>query len=359
MRRIALDLRMLVEPPDGISRYSLELLRRLPTLMPDDDIFAVGDPIGVRGHVAAARVLRSRTTSISAAEQLELPWILRRGRVDLFHATLFVAPLLGRRPYVLTLHDMNYLELPQLYGRHRQLYFQTAVRLFAWRARAIVTVSEFSKREIERHLGISAERIEVVPNGVDERFRPMGEKAIAAVRQRWGLPQDFLLYVGSYAPHKNVPFLLRAFARIKDAPSLVLCGRNPESIRGEIARLGLHGRAFAIPGQGDDALPALYSGATAFIFPSLYEGFGLPPLEAMACGTPTIVSDAASLPEVTGGAALTFPVDDEDALGDRIREIIGSSGLRERLSQSGRARAAQFRWEACAARMAEIYRRAL
>jgi len=357
--RIALDLRMLVEPPDGISRYSLELLRRLPALMPDDEILAVGRPVGVRGHVADARVLTSSTTSISLAEQLELPWLLRQGRVDLFHATLFVAPILGTRPYVLTLHDMNYLELPNLYGRHRQLYFQTAVRLFAWRARAIVTVSEFSRREIVRHLGIDPGRIEVVPNGIDDRFRPMSEEAIRAVRERLGLPQEYLLYVGSYAPHKNVPFLLRAFAQVKDAPPLVLCGREPELIRAEVARLGLQTRVFVIPGQGDDALPALYSGAVAFVFPSLYEGFGLPPLEAMACGTPTIVSDAASLPEVTGAAALTFPVDDEAALSARIREVLGSSELRGRLSKAGRARAAQFRWETCAERMASIYRRAL
>lgn len=359
MSRIALDLRMLVEPPDGISRYSLELLRRLPALMPRDELRALGRPDAVRRHVPGALVQPARTTSISAREQLELPWLLESGRVDLFHATLFVAPLVGRTPYVLTLHDVNYLALPQLYGRHRQLYFQTAVRLFARRAAAVVTVSEFSRREIEARLGIPADRVEVVPNGIDARFRPVGAEVVAGLRERLRLPREYVLYVGSFAPHKNVPFLLRAWTRLPDAPPLVVCGRAPETIRPEIARLGLAGRVLALDGQGDDALPALYTGATAFVFPSRYEGFGLPPLEAMACGTPTIVADAASLPEVTGGAALTFPLDDEAALAGRIRELLGSPALREKLAMAGRVRAAQLTWDETARRIAAIYRRVL
>ncbi len=357
--RIALDLRMLVDPPDGISRYALELAGRLPLLMKDAELVTVGRADKIRRRLPQARVLEARTTSISLREQAELPALLYGHRVDLFHATLFVAPLVWHRPYVLTLHDVNYLALPQLYGRHRELYFQTAVRLFAKRAAAIVTVSEFSRVEIERRLGVPAERVEVIPNGIDPRFRPLDEAARGELLGRLGLPRDYLLYVGSFAPHKNVPLLLRAYARLADAPTLVLCGQGPDRIRPEIERLGLQNRVRLLQGQGDEALVALYSGATAFVFPSLYEGFGLPPLEAMACGAPTIVSDAGSLPEVTGGAALTFPVHDDAALAEQIQALLDSPQKRTELAAAGRRRAEKFRWEACVEQVAGVYRRLL
>jgi glycosyltransferase involved in cell wall biosynthesis len=355
MSRIALDLRMLVEPPDGVSRYVLELLRRLPDLLPRDDIFAVGSPERIRRHSARPLTLEACTRTVSLREQLELPWILLRNKIDLFHGTMFVAPRVPCCPYLLTLHDLNYLAVPELYPTRRRLYLTTLVEHLAPRAQAILTVSEFSRREIERCLEIPGERIEVVPNGIDDSFRPQEERTIPAVRERWSLPAEYLLYVGSLAPHKNVPFLLRAYARLKDVPPLVLCGPSMD----KAVRQTQSARVITIPGQGHDVLPALLSGATAFIFPSRYEGFGLPPLEAMACGAPTIVSDAASLPEVTGGAALVYPVDDERALSDRILEVVGSSELRYRLARAGPVQAAHFRWEDCARRMAKIYRRYL
>ena len=356
--KIALDLRMLIEPPDGISRYALELLRGLPKELPFAEVLAVGDRDRIARQLGAQqRVLAARTSSISLAEQLELPALLYREAVDVFHATLFVAPALYHRPCVLTLHDVNYMVLPQLYGQHRKLYFQTAVRLFAKQAKAIVTVSDFSRREIEQHLKIPAERVEVIGNGVDPRFRPASREALQQFREEKGLPAEYLLYVGSYAPHKNVPTLLRAYARLEDAPPLVLCGRNPETIRAEVEALGLGSRVVLFPASNDEELPLLYSGATLFVFPSRYEGFGLPPLEAMACGTPVIAANAGSLPEVTDGAAVLFMPDDDVALANRIGELLGSSDKRAELAMRGRVRAAQFTWESSVQRHAAIYRR--
>ncbi|MFN7135227.1 MAG: glycosyltransferase family 4 protein, partial [Myxococcales bacterium] len=318
----------------------------------------VGDPERIKKHLPGTRVLPARTTSISAREQLELPLVLYRHRVDLFHATLFVAPALYHRPYVLTLHDVNYLALPQLYGRHREVYFRTAVRLFATRARAVLTVSEFSRREIEQRLHVPAERIDVVYNGVDARFSPAPAAQVEALRERRGLPAEYLLYVGSFVPHKNVPLLLAAYARLSGAPPLVLCGRHPETVKPHVERLGLARRVVLLDGAGDDELPALYSGATAFVFPSRYEGFGLPPLEAMACGTPTLVSNAGSLPEVTGGAARLFDPDDDVTLARQLEQVLGSPSLRAELALAGRVRAAQFSWQNAVARHAALYRRA-
>jgi len=305
------------------------------------------------------RVLRAHSRPAGVAEQVELPWLLRSRRVDVFHATTFCAPFVGGGRYVLTLHDMIYLDLPGLYGRHLDRYFRTATRAFAAKAAAVVTVSEFSRAQIERHFHIPSERIEVVPCGIDSRFHPASEGEVAAVRARLGLPRDFLLYVGGFVAHKNVPSLLRAYARIKDgAPPLLLCGRHSETIQPEIDRLALRSHVRTIPGQGHDTLPALYTAARAFVFPSRYEGFGLPPMEALACGTPTVVSDAGSLPEVTGGAALTYPVDDEAALAERLREILSLSAERRAgLTMAGRVQAAQFTWERTARRMAALYRR--
>ncbi|MBI5548599.1 MAG: glycosyltransferase family 4 protein [Deltaproteobacteria bacterium] len=357
MSRIALDLRMLVEPPDGVSRYSLELLRRLPALLPRHDLCGRGEPAAIHPELPEARVLPARSRPVSTGELLELAWLMHHHDVDLFHGTLFSAPPLGYRSYLLTIHDAIYVSVPELYGRRMRLYFETAVRFFAKRAQALLTVSEFSRRELELHLGIPAERIEVIPNGIDPRFRPVPAEEIHRVRERLALPEEYLLYVGGFVPHKNVPFLLRSYARVKDAPPLVLCGRHPERVRPEVVRCGLATRTIVLPGQGHDTLPALYSGAQAFLFPSRYEGFGLPPLEAMACGTPTIVSDAGSLPEVTGGAALTFPLDDEGALVGRIHELLQSRERRAELSSAGRAHAARFRWDECARRVAAVYQR--
>lgn len=358
MSRLAIDARMLVEPPDGVSRYSLELLRRVPALMPRDQVFGVGREAAIHRQVPGARVLSARSRPAGAAEQVELPWLLRSRRVGVFHATTFSAPAVGGGRTVMTLHDMIYLDLPGLYGRYLDRYFRTATRRLAREAAAVVTVSEFSRRQIERHFQVPAERIEVVPCGIDARFHPASGEEVADLRARLGLPADFLLYVGGFVAHKNVPSLLRAYARVKDAPPLVLCGRGSEGVRPEIDRLGLASRVLTVPGQGHDALPALYTAARAFVFPSRYEGFGLPPMEALACGTPTVVSDAGSLPEVTGGAALTYPVDDEQALAERLREILGlPADRRAGMAMAGRVQAAQFTWERTARRMAAIYRR--
>jgi glycosyltransferase involved in cell wall biosynthesis len=349
---------MLVEPLDGISRYALEIAGGLPAAFPSCERVLVGHPERLRRLLpGTGRIARARTTSISLGEQLELPALLYRHRVDLFHATLFVAPLAFHRPHVLTLHDVNYMALPELYGRHRQLYFEGPVRLFARRAAAVVTVSEFSRIEIERRLGIPAERVEVIPNGVDPRFSPVPEQALASTLASLGLAPGYVLYVGSYAPHKNVPALIRAYASLGEAPPLVLCSRCPERIEPLVQEHGLADRVRLLSGCGDDVLPALYSGASVFVFPSRYEGFGLPPLEAMACGTPAIVADAGSLPEVTGGAALTFPPDDASALARQIDKVIGSPSLRASLSLAGRLRATQFTWRASVARHAALYRR--
>lgn len=358
--RIAIDLRMLVEPPDGVSRYSLELLRRAPASMPGCQVAAFGRGEAVRAHVPGARVFEARSRPASAAEQVELPYLLARHGVDLFHATTFSAPFVGGGARtLLTLHDMIYLDLPLLYGRTLDGYFRTATRRLASRAAGVVTVSEFSRRQVERHFCIPAERVDVVPCGIDARFHPATDGEVADVKRRLKLPDEFLLYVGGFVAHKNVPSLLRGCARVKDAPPLVLCGRFSETVRPEIDRLGMGPRTLTLPGQGHDTLPALYSAARAFVFPSRYEGFGMPPVEAMACGAPTIVSDAGSLPEVTGGAALVYPVDDEEALAERLREVLASDGLRRELALAGRIRAAQFTWESAARKMAAIYRRLL
>ncbi|MGC4113607.1 MAG: glycosyltransferase family 1 protein [Myxococcales bacterium] len=351
---------MLVEPPDGVSRYSLELLRRIPDQMPGSQVMGLGRAEAIRAHVPGARTAEALSGPATAAEQLELPLVLARKRVGLFHATTFCAPLVaaGTRT-LLTLHDMIYLDLPGIYGRYLDRYFRIATRLFAHRAAGVVTVSEYSRRQIERHFQLPADRIDVVPCGIDARFHPATPGEVAAVRNRLGLPEEFLLYVGGFIAHKNVPSLLRGYAKVADAPPLVLCGRFSDTLQPEVDRLGLGGRTILLAGQGHDALPALYTAARAFIFPSRYEGFGLPPMEAMACGTPTIVSDAGSLPEVTGGAALTYPVFDEDALAQRIREVLGSSARRRELSLAGRIRASQFTWESAARKMAAIYRRLL
>lgn len=356
MARVLIDLRMVGKQMHGIARYALELARRLPALAPEWEFIGL---VGPDGLASALGPLRPRLPQVvtsarflSPFEQPSLAAALAGARFDLYHATSFSLPALWWGPLVATLHDANHLALPENYRPGTTAYYRLVVGPRARRAQALITVSEFSRTELARHLDLIPERLQIVPQGVDERFRPAAPSEVAAFRRRLRLPPRFLLAMGNRKPHKNLG-VLAPIARSLPVPAALLAG--PEAAR----HLGFPTGTIDLGDIAEEDLPLLLSSAEALLFPSYYEGFGLPPLEAMACGCPVIASRAASLPEVCGEAAMLVEPEAPDAWLEAAARICRDPPLRTELAARGMERAARYTWDACARKTLAVYRRAL
>ena len=266
-----------------------------------------------------------------------------------------------RGALVLTVFDLTFLTLPHC---HLPTTVQTGLLTLLWarQAKHLLTFSEAVKRQLVDWLSIDAHRITVTPLAADERFHPQPPDRIAVIRRKYGLDRPYLLFVGTIEPRKNVVTLLRAFVKIRhDFPhQLVLAGARgwySEPVFAEIERLELRERVICTEYVPDDDLPALMSGAGVFVYPSLAEGFGLPTLEAMACGTPVVCSDAPALPEVVADAAMTVPPTDVEAWVDTLTQMLRDGDLRQTFRQRGLARAKQFSWERTARLTLAVFKR--
>ncbi|MBK9942978.1 MAG: glycosyltransferase family 4 protein [Kouleothrix sp.] len=296
-------------------------------------------------------------------EQLYAPLMLRASHADVFHGVLNVAPTLSGVPSVITIHDLAFLSFPQTFRRVNRSYLTWATRVSARRATRILAVSEATKREIVRLLGVPPEKIIVTYDACDARFTPPDAARLAAFRQRAGLPERFILFLGTLEPRKNLPTLLEAYARIAsatDAPLLIGGGKGwlYDEIFAKAEALNLGDRVRFV-GYIDAAEQALwYAAATVFAFPSLYEGFGMPPLEAMACGTPVVTSTSSSLPEVVGEAGLTADPGDPDAIGAALLRVLRDADLRADLRERGLRQARRFSWRDTAERTLGAYQAA-
>jgi len=312
----------------------------------------------------------NRTTRIPD-HLLELCWTLRSlhlpftevwlRRPELFLSTIYVTPVLRGVAVVVTAYDLIPMRFPQFYG-HDQPLLPNRLRRSVERADAIIAISECTKRDYVELLGADPGRIHVVYPGVDGRFGPWIDGALRdAVLARYRLRPPYLLYVGSLGPHKNVETLVRVFRRLKQARRLphrlVLCGRTKWGLEvvGAAQDLIAAGNCTVVDFIPSTDVPALYHGADAFAFLSLYEGFGLPPLEAMACGIPVVVSNAGSLPEVVGDAALQVPPTDEAAIEEALYRVLTDPGLRQELRARGLRRAARFSWRKAASETLSVF----
>jgi glycosyltransferase involved in cell wall biosynthesis len=286
--------------------------------------------------------------------------------VTLFHATEHLLPRLARARSVFTLHDTAYLLFPQYHLLQNRLYLTLMMPRFIARADAVICVSEATRRDAERFYQVPAEKLHVISEGVEARFQPITDSAaLAAVRARYRLPERFILCVGTLEPRKNLPTLLDAYAALRarhPGVGLVLAGGKGwlyQSIFDRLRALGLED-VVQLPGYIPEAdLPALINCAEVFAYPSVFEGFGLPPLEAMACGVPVACSNASSLPEVTGAAALSLPPGDVAAWVTALDRLLSEAALRADLRTRGLARARNFTWAAAAARTQAVYQRVL
>ena len=357
----------------GINRYISGLLTHLPQAAPELEIVAfVGEarlrdepPPDVRLAYPLWPTANRRVTRI-AWEQLAQPFALWQHGIDLVHGMAYALPLLRTARGVVTVHDLSFLLYPAVFNRVNRLYVSAITRQTVRRAQAVIADSTNTRDDLVRLLGVSPQKVVAIPLGVDAKYTPATPAQLDAFRQRQGLPDRFILYLGTLEPRKNLPVLVRAYAELRRAdpaaPTLVLAGGagwRYAPLFGLVEELGLKDSVL-FPGfvpQVD--LPLWYAAAEVLAYPSLYEGFGLPPLEAMACGTPVVTSTASSLPEVVGDAGMLVPPDDPAALAHALHHLLTEADLRAEMRARGLARAAQFTWQRTAQMTAEVYQRVL
>jgi glycosyltransferase involved in cell wall biosynthesis len=364
--RIAIDARKIRDY--GVGTYLRNLLRHLSRLDSQNEyvLFCrAGDLETVEELGGNFRAILEEAKSYSVGEQLRIPLDLRREKIDLFHAPHYVLPPLTPCRSVVTIHDCIHLRFPQyLPNRLAYAYAWSSMWMATHRANRVLTVSEASKRDILHYFHIPERKIEVIYNAIDDRLgeTPTPDE-IERVRERYQLNAPYVLYAGNIKPHKNLERLIEAFHTLRQDTDLahvklLIIGDEISkyaTLRRAVHRYKLHKYVRFFGFVPDKTLAVLYRLARVFVFPSLYEGFGFPPLEAMASGAPVITSNVSSLPEVVGDAALLIDPLDSGAIAQAIRRVLLDSDLREDLRQRGLRRVKEFSWERSVRRVREIY----
>lgn len=290
---------------------------------------------------------------------------LRKNPVDVLHVQ-FTAPPFCPCPVVVSIHDLSFEHLPQTFNRRSRTQLRLTVRHSARRAARILALSEHTRRDIIETYGINEDHVKAIPLAAPDHFAPVHDtEELQRVRHNYGIDGEYILSVGSIQPRKNLARLIKAYASLRGdgsvdkLPQLVLAGKCAWLYDETLRALDNSGAKEAVVLTGyvpEGDLPALYSGALCFVYPSYFEGFGLPPLEAMKCGAPVIVGDRTSLPEVVGEAALMVDPFDVEAIGAAIKRVIKDSDLRKELSVKGQERANTFNWLETARRTLAVYK---
>ena len=373
--RIGLDGKVLTLRAGGIGRYAINLTRAMlaeaAARRRELEFVILTGPQTSRSVMEEFRGLCNEhflgAKSSLLRSFVHIPLALRRTRIDVFHGMDHVGiPFLGKTgKCVVTVHDVIPLVLPRTFTRRHRLVVRTALARVGRQADLIIVPSRAVQRDVVQYLRVPEDRVAVTPHGCEARFNPSRDAAaMGAATARYGLPARYLLAVGTLEPRKNLTTLVRAFARLRERSEidrtvgLVLAGARgwlDDPIFRTVQSLGLED-AVCFPGFiDDDDLPTLYRGAELVAFPSLYEGFGLPLLEAMACGVPVVASNTSALPEVAGGAAMLVEPLDVDAMGRAIASVLRDETLRGRLREDGIARASEFSWQTAARRTLDAY----
>jgi glycosyltransferase involved in cell wall biosynthesis len=355
--RLAIDARHLVS---GMGTYTLQVLRRL------QEFDAPFETYLVTRHACESQLSDVRFAKrfadapiFSWKVHFRVPRVLQG--CDLYHATTFDVPIRLRVPYVVTIYDVIYLDRRYAPSAAAWAYGQVTHRRVCRGAEHIVTCSQFSKSQIVERLAVDPDRITVIHGGVDERFQAGDHTAQSAeVRQVLDIPKPYILYVGNLKPHKNVSGLIRGFAVMPGARDFSLLivgsGRDLErKLRSEVADLGMGDSVRFVQHVDADLLPAVYGGAETTVQPSFVEGFGLPVLESMACGTPVVCSRSSCLPEVAGDAAMYFDPSKPEELAHNLERILSSRSLHNHYRAEGLRRAREFSWKRAALEHYKLY----
>ncbi len=369
--RIAISAPLLAPPGSyrsaGIHTYIQHSLQHMAAADPELQLtlFTAHPPADLP---AAIEVRRPRWNTDRPArrilwEQIALPAAARHA--DALHATAFVAPIVQLRPSIVTIYDVSFALFPQFFRGFNQTYLRLGTRWSARRARRIIAISECARRDVHRLYNVPLDRITVAYPGVDETLQRRTPDQIQEFRRSKDLPEKFLLYLGTLEPRKNLTMLVRAFAQLKrECPDALLVlaggvGWLADEVFAALDACGVRD-SVRLPGFVAAAEKDLwYAAATAFVFPSLYEGFGMPPLEAMACGTPVLASQAASLPEVIGEAGLLLAPDDVGSWAAAMQRVWLDAAYRAELADRGVKQAQQFTWQATSRQITQAYRAVL
>jgi glycosyltransferase involved in cell wall biosynthesis len=365
---IILDGRHIQDHFPGIARYAFNLAEALARVAPEADFRILHSPrlrntrydISSLAKFPNVELVRIDVPPFSPREQ----WLgLNRAltsRASLWHSAYYVMPYFLPVPAAVTLEDvLPLIRLAEIPNPGKRLLYRALNLLAGRRAAHILTISHSAAADLQRLFGFPRKKITVTYLAADKQFQPAVHAEIERMREKLNLPARYALYVGSNKPHKNLVRLVQAWARVQTEAVLVLAGhwdeRYPEAKR-QVGELGLQSRVFFRQNVSHSDLPSLYAGAQLFVFPSTYEGFGLPPLEAMACGSPVVCANVSSLPEVVGEAAVLFDPLDGEALASALTRLLEDSGLRDTLRAQGMARARRFTWERTAEETLKAYR---
>lgn len=367
--RIGFDATALPSKPVGAGRYIVRLVRSLAGMNTGHElvVFVQNTRRLLIDSPAIENVHWVETPEISPArrllwEQIALPRLARQAGIDLLHSPHYTRPLDLPCASVVTFHDMTFFLYPQLHTRVKRLFFPWMMRMSARRADAIIADSVSTRRDAMQILHVPENNIFTVPLGIGKEFHRITDSSLLEdCRRRYDLPQTFFLHVGLVEPRKNLPLLLGAYARlaqVEDPPSLVVVGRMGwmyEDVHRQIESLQLQDRVIFTGYIPDQDLPLVYNLAQILLYPSRYEGFGFPPLEAMACGTPVITTAVSAMQDQVSDAGLLVPPQDEEALFDAMRRLMHDRLLQDDLSLRGQRQASLYTWDQTALKTLQVY----
>lgn len=342
----------------GIGRYASNLINKFSLELKNKLLLSTSNP-----NNEFFEIIKIYSNIFSIEEQFELPILNFKNKIDLFHSPHFVFPIFNPGKLILTIHDLTPLLFPDVFSIKARIYMKTMIWLSKFKADKIITVSQNTKDDLVEMFNYNPEKIKVIYNGVDSSYEFIdNKKLISEIKYKYNTGENFLLYVGNIKPHKNLPVLLKALSNIDKQNKLIIVGKRDKAyneIFDIIDQYNLKDRIIFTGFVSDEDLISLYNAATVFVYPSLYEGFGLPPLEAMACGTPVITSNVSSLPEVVGDAAITIDPNNVNGLAEAINRVLGDEVLQNTMIKKGIERAKEFTWEKTARETIRVYEEVL
>ena len=351
----------------GIHQYISQVLHHLPWDEGQLDymVFTQQNYFEARPNLTCvpSRWPTERRLARIAWEQMVWPWLARRYDLDLLHSMAFVTPLLAVCPTVVTVYDLSFMVYPESFPRGQRFYLRSQTARSVRAARRVLTISESGRQDLHRFFGVPLTQIDVIRPGVSEMYRPLSSETIVQFRQQKGLPERFILHVGTLQPRKNIPVLLEAVAKLAQRDvGLVLVGGKGwlfAEIFAHVEALGLQDRVMFTGYVPIEELPLWYNAAAVLAFPSLYEGFGMPIMEAMACGTPVVAANVSSMPEAVGEAGLLFAPQVVDELVVGLTAVLQSPNVSQELREKGFMQAKKFSWERAGQETALSYQKAL
>jgi len=371
--KIGIDATPLPQNPVGAGVYIIQLIRALSQIELGHELIVFAHHFGhelidiPESKNIKWIIVKEKNPALRLIwEQITLPYLARKTKLDLLHSLHYTRPIFLPCKSIVTFHDMTFFLYPKLHTVSKRFFFPLMIKLSGQISNGIIAGSENTKKDTLKFNNISENKIHVVPYGINSIFTPISNKQLLHnCKVKYNLPNEFILYVGLIEPRKNIPSLLKAYKKIiqeTTSPPLVITGRpgwGMEEVNYYIDTQNLRDKVHFTGYVDREDLPLIYNLATIFVYPSIYEGFGFPPLEAMACGTPTITTAISSMPEFVGDACLLVPPQDDEALYQAMKKLLYNKDLQKVLSIKGHQQASQFTWERTARETLEVYQKVM